>query len=122
MPEPAASRCSATQAIDPRSTRTMADWCRAAGVQLAPHAKTHMSRDLVRRQTAAGAWGFTAATPAQVRTALISASVPVVDDPGTGSPNRLTSNRDVPAEVAARLEQAGFRAQKALDGVYAVRR
>lgn len=48
--------------------RAMADWCRAAGVQLAPHAKTHMSRDLVRRQTAAGAWGFTAATPAQVRT------------------------------------------------------
>jgi D-serine deaminase-like pyridoxal phosphate-dependent protein len=50
------------------NVRTMADWCRAAGVQLAPHAKTHMSRDLVRRQTAAGAWGFTAATPAQVRT------------------------------------------------------
>ncbi|GIG36808.1 hypothetical protein [Cellulomonas pakistanensis] len=50
------------------NVRAMADWCRAAGVQLAPHAKTHMSRDLVRRQTAAGAWGFTAATPAQVRT------------------------------------------------------
>lgn len=50
------------------NVRAMADWCRAAGVQLAPHAKTHMSRELVRRQTAAGAWGFTAATPAQVRT------------------------------------------------------
>ncbi|RMI04865.1 hypothetical protein EBM89_17355 [Cellulomonas triticagri] len=50
------------------NVRTMADWVRAAGVQLAPHAKTHMSRDLVRRQTDAGAWGFTAATPAQVRT------------------------------------------------------
>lgn len=47
--------------------RTMADWCRTAGVQLAPHAKTHMSRDLVRRQAEAGAWGFTAATTAQVR-------------------------------------------------------
>jgi D-serine deaminase-like pyridoxal phosphate-dependent protein len=47
--------------------RVMADWCREAGVELAPHAKTHLSRDLVRRQTAAGAWGFTAATPAQVR-------------------------------------------------------
>lgn len=54
-------------AID-RNIRVMADWCRAAGVALAPHAKTHMSRDLVRRQTEAGAWGFTAATPAQVRT------------------------------------------------------
>lgn len=50
------------------NVRAMADWCRAARVQLAPHAKTHMSRDLVRRQTEAGAWGFTAATPAQVRT------------------------------------------------------
>ncbi len=49
------------------NVRVMADWCRAAGVELAPHAKTHMSRDLVRRQETAGAWGFTAATPAQVR-------------------------------------------------------
>lgn len=40
----------------------------------------------------------------------------------TGSPNRLTSGRDVPAEVVKRLEQAGFRAEKALDGVFAVRR
>jgi D-serine deaminase-like pyridoxal phosphate-dependent protein len=54
-------------AID-HNVRVMADWCRAAGVQLAPHAKTHMSAELVRRQSDAGAWGFTAATPAQVRT------------------------------------------------------
>ena len=40
----------------------------------------------------------------------------------TGSPNKLTSGRDVPAEVVKRLEQAGFRAEKALDGVFAVRR
>ncbi|HET6397737.1 MAG TPA: SAM-dependent methyltransferase, partial [Pseudoxanthomonas sp.] len=40
----------------------------------------------------------------------------------TGSPNRLTSGRDVPREVARRLEKAGFRAQPALDGVLAVRR
>jgi len=40
----------------------------------------------------------------------------------TGSPNRLTSGRDVPREVAKRLEQAGFKAQLALDGVLAVRR
>jgi D-serine deaminase-like pyridoxal phosphate-dependent protein len=49
------------------NVRRMADWCRTAGVALAPHAKTHMSRELVRRQAAAGAWGFTAATTAQVR-------------------------------------------------------
>ncbi len=40
----------------------------------------------------------------------------------TGSPNRLTSGRDVPREVAKRLEQAGFKARLALDGVLATRR
>ncbi|OOG39644.1 SAM-dependent methyltransferase [Rhodanobacter sp. C06] len=40
----------------------------------------------------------------------------------TGSPNKLTSGRDVPREVAKRLELAGFKAQLALDGVLATRR
>ena len=40
----------------------------------------------------------------------------------TGSPNKLTSGRDVPREVAKRLEKAGFRADLALDGVLGVRR
>jgi predicted methyltransferase len=40
----------------------------------------------------------------------------------TGSPNKLTSDRDVPREVATRLERAGFKAQLALDGVLAMRR
>jgi len=40
----------------------------------------------------------------------------------TGSPNKLTSDRDVPREVSRRLEKAGFRAQLALDGVLATRR
>lgn len=39
----------------------------------------------------------------------------------TGSPNRLTSGRDVPGEVARRLLKSGFRAQPALDGVLAIR-
>ena len=39
----------------------------------------------------------------------------------TGSPNKLTSDRDVPREVATRLEKAGFKAQLALDGVLATR-
>jgi uncharacterized protein len=39
----------------------------------------------------------------------------------TGTPNRLTSGRDVPAEVARRLTEAGFRTRRALDGVLAVR-
>ena len=40
----------------------------------------------------------------------------------TGMPNRLTSGRDVPREVATRLQKAGFRAEPALDGVFGVRR
>ena len=40
----------------------------------------------------------------------------------TGSPNKLTSGRDVPREVAKRLDKAGFKAELALDGVLAVRR
>ena len=39
----------------------------------------------------------------------------------TGMPNRLTSGRDVPREVATRLARAGFRARPELDGVFAVR-
>lgn len=40
----------------------------------------------------------------------------------TGSPNKLTSGRDVPREVTKRLEKAGFKAQLALDGVLAQKR
>jgi uncharacterized protein len=40
----------------------------------------------------------------------------------TGSPNKLTSGRDVPREVSKRLEKAGFKPQLALDGVLAIRR
>ena len=37
----------------------------------------------------------------------------------TGTPNRKTSGRDVPGEVLKRLEKAGLRAERALDGVFA---
>ena len=40
----------------------------------------------------------------------------------TGSPNRLTSGRDVPREVSGRLQKAGFRTEPALDGILAVKR
>lgn len=40
----------------------------------------------------------------------------------TGAPNRLTSGRDVPREVARRLEKSGLRTKLALDGVLASKR
>jgi predicted methyltransferase len=40
----------------------------------------------------------------------------------TGTPNKLTSGRDVPREVARRLQQAGFTAELEGDGVLATRK
>ena len=40
----------------------------------------------------------------------------------TGTPNKLTSGRNVPAEVMKRLRNAGFAAEPNGDGVLAVRR
>jgi D-serine dehydratase len=54
---------------------TMADYCRQERVELAPHAKTSLSPQLIRRQMEAGAWGATAATAAQVR-GLVALGVP----------------------------------------------
>lgn len=45
----------------------MARFCRRHGVDIAPHGKTTMSPQLLRRQLQSGAWGVTAATPAQAR-------------------------------------------------------
>src|SRR5688572_11566535 len=54
---------------------TMADYCRRHRVELAPHAKTSLSPQLIRRQMQAGAWGATAATAGQVR-GLLAIGVP----------------------------------------------
>jgi predicted methyltransferase len=40
----------------------------------------------------------------------------------TGTPNRLTTGRDVPVEVARRLKRAGFSTEPSGDGVLAIRR
>lgn len=47
---------------------TLAAFARDHGLELAPHAKTHMSPEIAARQLGAGAWGLTVATPAQART------------------------------------------------------
>lgn len=46
---------------------SMAGYCAAAGVLLAPHAKTSMAPQLVGRQLEAGAWAVTAASIPQVQ-------------------------------------------------------
>jgi D-serine deaminase-like pyridoxal phosphate-dependent protein len=70
---------------------TMAAWCAEAGVALAPHGKTTMSRELWQRQLDAGAWGITVATPWQASVAL-----------GWGIPRVLLANALVqPAALRA---------------------
>jgi D-serine deaminase-like pyridoxal phosphate-dependent protein len=46
---------------------TLARWCSASGMSLAPHGKTTMAPAIFGRQLAAGAWAMCAATPWQVR-------------------------------------------------------
>jgi D-serine deaminase-like pyridoxal phosphate-dependent protein len=46
---------------------SMASFCAAAGVKLAPHGKTTMAPQLIARQLEAGAWGVTAANVSQVQ-------------------------------------------------------
>ncbi|MFF2507511.1 alanine racemase [Streptomyces sp. NPDC058067] len=52
------------------NVHTMAAWCRERGVELCPHIKTTMTRPIVERQLAAGAWGVTVATARQAGIAL----------------------------------------------------
>lgn len=60
-------------ALDGESVRhnvtTMADWCRARGLELMPHGKTTMAPTLWQQQLDAGSTGITLATMGQVRTA-----------------------------------------------------
>jgi D-serine deaminase-like pyridoxal phosphate-dependent protein len=55
----------------------MAEYCRAWGVDIAPHGKTTMAPQLWARQLEAGAWGITAATIDQARV-MRAAGVPRV--------------------------------------------
>src|SRR5215218_4023403 len=48
------------------NVRAMQAWCDARGLALAPHGKTAMAPQLMRRQLAVGAWGLTAATVQQL--------------------------------------------------------
>lgn len=49
----------------------MTRWCKDHGVSLAPHIKTSLAPDLIRRQIADGAWGATVSTARQARVALV---------------------------------------------------
>jgi D-serine deaminase-like pyridoxal phosphate-dependent protein len=56
----------------------MHGWCSQRGLRLAPHGKTHMAPQLVRRQLDAGAWGMTAASVHQAAIMLASGARRVI--------------------------------------------
>jgi D-serine dehydratase len=57
---------------------TMDRYCRDNGVQLAPHGKTTMCPEIIRRQLAAGAWAITVATAWQAATVAAMGAVRIL--------------------------------------------
>ncbi len=57
-----------------RNIMTMADWSRGRGITLRPHAKTHKSGEIARRQTNAGAVGICCAKLGKQRHLRLRAS------------------------------------------------
>jgi D-serine deaminase-like pyridoxal phosphate-dependent protein len=60
-----------------RNLKTMAQLCRQAGLKLRPHAKTHKSVEIAKRQIAAGAAGISVATLREAAV-MVEARVPGV--------------------------------------------
>jgi D-serine deaminase-like pyridoxal phosphate-dependent protein len=71
----------------------MQRWCDEQGVSLAPHGKTSLAPEIIRRQVAAGAWAMTAATVQQI---------PVMREGGARMV--LLANQVVGAPEIARLD------------------
>ena len=57
------------EAVD-HNIAVMTRWCKAHGVSLAPHIKTSLAPDLIRRQMMAGAWGATVSNARQAHVAV----------------------------------------------------
>src|SRR5262249_2620579 len=75
-----------------RNIAKMADYARARGVALRPHAKTHKPGECARRQIAAGAFGIGCATLGEAE-AMVHGEIPGVH----------TSSPQVTASKIARL-------------------
>lgn len=87
-----------------QNSETMRRYCSAVSVELAPHAKTTLSPELVALQREHGAWAMTAALPRQVA-ALWAAGVPRVlmanelTDPAAARWLRAELDRDPEKEL-----------------------
>jgi D-serine dehydratase len=91
----------------------MAGWCAERGLSLAPHGKTAMAPQLIRRQLDAGAWGMTAATVQQV--AVMRAA---------GASRVILANQVIGAaelDWLAREQEAGVAVYVLVDSIEGVR-
>lgn len=89
---------------------TMAAWCRASGVDLAPHGKTTMAPAIWRQQLDAGAWGITVATAYQAEVAR-----------ETGIRHIIFAGTSFSPDALARLAAPGSEVFMWLDSVEGVR-
>jgi D-serine deaminase-like pyridoxal phosphate-dependent protein len=89
----------------------MAEWCRAAGVDLCPHGKTTMAPELWQMQLDAGAWGITLATAYQARVALDSGVERIILAGTTFSSAALAALFDTPRTVLLWVDSADAVAQ-----------
>lgn len=94
MHEPLLPQLLLNRAALEHNVSTMAEWCRAQNVELAPHIKTTMCRPIVELQSAADAWGVTVATIRQCETAV-----------GWGYRRIILANEVVQPEALRRLRQ-----------------
>jgi D-serine deaminase-like pyridoxal phosphate-dependent protein len=88
---------------------TMHGWCAERGLRLAPHGKTTMAPQLVRRQLDAGAWGMTAASVHQAAVMLACGAERVI------IANEVVGKAEI--ERLARLEGEAYCLVDSLAGV-----
>ncbi|WP_249729757.1 MULTISPECIES: alanine racemase [unclassified Chelatococcus] len=81
-----------------RNLATLAETCRRAGVGMRPHAKSHKSAEIARRQLAAGALGICCAKPGELL-ALFGAGI---DDLMLTAPVASFAKIDALAQASAR--------------------
>jgi D-serine deaminase-like pyridoxal phosphate-dependent protein len=94
--------------------RLMQDWCAQRGLSLAPHGKTTMAPQLIRRQLEAGAWGMTAATVPQLAVMRAAGARRVI------LANEVVGEAEIAWLASERAADPGFEAFCLVDSVAGV--
>ncbi|ARC55852.1 D-threonine aldolase [Frondihabitans sp. 762G35] len=92
------------QAALTHNVDTMSEWCRASGVDLAPHGKTTMAPAVWQQQLDAGAWGITVATAYQAAVAREAGVERIILAGTTFAPDALALLAEPGADVLMWLD------------------